>query len=274
MAEENWPPKIVPPDAFLRTIPKVLNINQRLHFGAIVFACDVIEDALNRLHTIAKHHGTKLGEQPEWIHAQALSACWAMVDQVHVLRQAIAMSVPARYRKAHEFCDKYAFVKKMRDAMDHVNFQINNISKIKSSRAALFGSIRYCEWESHYRQSPAGDRFIKGRVVCINSGPVLSGPTSFPVIDNSKPMRIDPPISGYLFFAADQRFDLDELPLDLARMMRMLDADIKKNILEQLGSMTGSDLDDLLSSVSRQAQITLEVEFPIEIAPRDPEPRR
>ncbi len=153
--------------------------------------------------------------------------------------------------------------------MDHVNFQINNISKIKSPRAALFGSIRYCEWESHYRQSPTGDRFIKGRVVCINSGPVLSGPTGFPVIDNSKPMRIDPPISGYLFFAADQRFDLDELPIDLAQMMRALDSDIKKNILEQLTQASSSALEDLLSSVSRQAQITMEVEFPIEIAPRD-----
>lgn len=56
-----------------------------------------------------------------------ISCCWTVVDQLHLIRQVMRF-VPRRITSIFDFIEKYEAATKMRNALDHINQQVDNLA--------------------------------------------------------------------------------------------------------------------------------------------------
>jgi hypothetical protein len=137
---------IVPPDSFLRRLPHVVSTQQRLAWDAIVMASDIMTDAFCRIRNEAIARGLDFNCIEELGIAPSIGACWAIVDQLHAVRQLMSFitnSKPPLGPLTQAFMDASENTNEMRNKMDHLRTNMGNLSAMKGPRSPLFGSLSY-----------------------------------------------------------------------------------------------------------------------------------
>lgn len=138
--------QIVAPDAFVRKLPQVVSVKQRLAWDALVMACDIMADAYRRIRNAAIARGLAFDGLEELEIAPSIGCCWMIIDQLHAVRQLmpfLANMNPPLGPLCQAFIDKSATTFAMRNKMDHLKDNIGNLSAMKGPRSPLFGSLSY-----------------------------------------------------------------------------------------------------------------------------------
>ena len=79
--------KLVSDGSFLRRMPQVVPIKERMRLDAIVTAADIIEQSFNVLRTVTAEISTEIEKFGNIERAYIISQCWTLVDQLHAIRQ-------------------------------------------------------------------------------------------------------------------------------------------------------------------------------------------
>ena len=213
--------------SFLRRLPVALNVKQRMEYDAIVTAADIITVAFSTLRQITAQAAVEMEAFDQGFRAMALSLCWTIIDQLHAIRQLLQ---PGHGEKigplTAAFLDAAEPATKLRNRMDHLSANLDNISKSKGSKRPLFGSLSYC----FARDSESAA--IGANVVTIMSG-ALHGSEMLPFI-NPSGRTFTLPTGLFTLSAFDCELELG-LPIGalrdlLVRMESLMETDIRAQL--------------------------------------------
>jgi hypothetical protein len=228
-------PHIVPRNSWLRHLPLGLQRDQAVRFRTIVFTCDLIEDAFERLCDLAEHYGDTAPGQETWVHAAMLSPCWTIVQQVNVLRRLLVSLISnGRMPEVDAFRARYEGLKDMRDDLEHLSEQVPNLVAKKDSSSPPFGALYYSVWKPEsLKKLENGLNEMAGRRVCICGGPVLlkQEVDLFPDTASS-PVQL--PVSHYRFDAGDGSLKIEMLVNDLAATMQLIAVEAEKVVTKSI----------------------------------------
>lgn len=138
--------QLVSDESYLRRLPVALTVKERLRFDAIVTAADIITQAFNLLRQCTADAGIDLEKFTNGLRAFALGQCWTIVDQLHAIRQLLPVGKkqPGQFSKA--LIDAAEPATLLRNRMDHLAGNLENLSKLKGYKPPLFGSLSYVFW--------------------------------------------------------------------------------------------------------------------------------
>lgn len=134
---------MLPEDAYIRNLPRALELKLRLAYEALLNASDAITIAYGRLVENLKKVEVVGGFQITDIERTTIGMdCWTIVDSVHAIFQVVnrfpmgQLSSPdlKKYRETSS---------RMRNGMDHIHANIDNLSKKKGGQSPLYGNIMF-----------------------------------------------------------------------------------------------------------------------------------
>lgn len=228
-------PTLVAADAYLRRPSAGLVPHQMVYLQRISFACDIIEDAIVRLHSLAETHGASIPGDG-WQHAALLSPCWTIVQQTYALRILLNLLVRDDQLPAvRTFVDKYEHVSHMRNLLDHLPHQTQNIAGKEKADAPVFGGLAYSVWDQASLSKQSGKTTIARKIVAIAGGPIVNKQQTLTILDSSSfsaPIRF--PISWFQFSAGNHTLKIDELAEDIADTMKILSDRARQTIPESI----------------------------------------
>ena len=153
--------QLVADDSFLRKLPVALHVEERLRYDALVTAADIITQAFNLLGQFTAQARDEMENFTNGFRAHALGLSWTIVDQLHAIRQLLQRK-KGPLTKA--FLDAAEPATKLRNRMDHLAKNLDNLSKSKGSKPPLFGSLSY--FYAPDTAAPAK----RGKIITIMSG--------------------------------------------------------------------------------------------------------
>lgn len=133
---------ILPEGSIFRLIPKVVEPRQALLFDALAYAADSLDMAYSVIIMLAKSIGDDPKNLTRPLQIQLLNNAWSMVDALHNTREileALGFTSPT----AAEFAKKYESATLLRNAMDHIKDQANNLAMKKKAEPPLLGALSY-----------------------------------------------------------------------------------------------------------------------------------
>ena len=206
-----------------------------VYLQRISFACDIIEDAIVRLHTLAEAHGENIPGDG-WQHAALLSPCWAIVQQTYALRLLLNLLVRDDQLPAvRAFNEKYEHVSHMRNLLDHLPQQTQNIAGKEKTDAPVFGGLAYSVWDRASLSKQCGKTTISRKIVVIAGGPIVNKQQTLTILDSSgfsTPIRF--PISWFQFNAGSHILKIDELEEDIVGTIKVLNDRARQTIPESI----------------------------------------
>lgn len=226
--------QLVSDKSFLRRLPVALIAKERLRFDAIVTASDIVNQAFGSMRQFAIQAGANLDKFGNAGRAFMLSQCWTLVDQLHAIRQLIE---PSGAGKAGPFSQALLDIAEpatlLRNKMDHLAKNLDNLSKLKGVRPPLFGSLSYFYSPD---ASPRG-----GNVITIMSGS-LHGEDLMPCIN---PIGREIPLPAGLFTlsAFGHQLEFDLALASLRDWLETNEAKIEESLRHQIRSKFSSDDD-------------------------------
>jgi hypothetical protein len=228
-------PHIVPRNSWLRHLPSGLQRDGAVRFRTIVFACDLVEDAFERLRELAEYYGDTAPHQETWVHAAMLSPCWTIVQQVNILRRLLVSLIPySRMSDVDAFRAKYEGLKDMRDDLEHLSEQVPNLVAKKDSSSPPFGALYYSVWNAaSLTKLENGLNEMSGRRVCICGGPVLLK-QEVDLFPDTASASVELPVSHYRFDAGNGSLKIDMLVNDLAAVMRLIAVEAEKVVTKSI----------------------------------------
>ena len=135
---------MLPQDAFLRAMPRAIDLESRLRFEAIVTSVDIIDLAYRRLTDVL----TRLARCSDVLavisdaRVDVTTHCWTIIDHLHNLRELT--------KKSQEYDEWVATFTAsiepatlMRNAMDHLSGRLGNFSQTKGSALPMHGCISF-----------------------------------------------------------------------------------------------------------------------------------
>jgi hypothetical protein len=131
-------------EAFLRNLPRCLDLGTRLRLEAIVTSYDIASFAFRQLCQLLED----VGSQPEgYVFAtreriQAAMLSWTIVDHLHNVRQ-LTKPIQAAKEALLRFSQSVETATLMRNYMDHLFGNIGNLASMKGSSLPLHGFISF-----------------------------------------------------------------------------------------------------------------------------------
>ena len=168
---------LVSDESFLRKLPVALHVKERLRYDAFVIAADIIAQAFSLLRQFTAQAGNEMENFTNGFRAHALSLCWTMVDQLHAIRQ--LLQPPGGTKSGpftQAFLDAAESATSLRNRMDHLADNLDNLSKTKGSKPPLFGSLSY------FHAADPGAAEKRGNIITIMSGS-LHGKHTMPCVN-------------------------------------------------------------------------------------------
>lgn len=112
----------------------------------MVVAADILTNSYNALRSLATSIGADVELVDEKNAVIAIGACWAIVDQLHAMRQ-LLKAISDRNKpygpKTKALMEATETATLMRNKMDHVAENLNNLGSRVGSVAPLMGSVSY-----------------------------------------------------------------------------------------------------------------------------------
>lgn len=208
--------------SYLRSIPRALDLRERLALEVILNASDAISIAHERLLETLRNIDTQSSETfDDMTRAKLGIDCWTIVDNAHALFQVVRKLPSGNAFSSHGLMDQYGrTVSAMRNGMDHIHQNINNLAGKKGTRMPLYGSVTFT--------SPLGsDLTFEMRTVPI--GGLQFSEQAFGVFDTwARPLADD--VGNISFEAFENRLTVSEMIGQLQAALIEFDADLRDKL--------------------------------------------
>lgn len=246
--------KLVSDGSFLRRMPQVVPIKERMRLDAIVTAADIIEQSSNVLRTVTAEIGTEIEKFGNIERAYIISQCWTLVDQLHAIRQLLETAHKKEPRPfTKHFLEAALSATQLRNYMDHLAKNLPNLSNKKGSTLPLFGCLSYF----YSVQKPP----MIGHIVTIMSG-VLHGDAMMPVI-NPLGRNLTLPAGMFTLSASHYSLDFGRAIAALRDWLGYVEGILEPDILGQLvqQGIPSSGIEAAMASTGGGLVIALRIDF-------------
>jgi hypothetical protein len=254
---------MLPSDDFLRRLPQCLAPVERLRLETLVFAHDLMEIALERLYTVGVGFDMNNGAH----RFAMISDAWAIVDQVHVVRQ-ILLSLTGidRNSDTQAFIDDFAAAREMRNKMDHLNDNLPNRAKTKGHTNALFGVLSFFRPYADRLKQGLQDGRVWGDLFFVNAGSTPRDMVGSVALHDLDIVHL--PICFPKLEAFDLSLLLERAVFQLRALLKRISDDTKTNIeakVDEAVATAGQTREELMRpAYSGQLVIKAEVSFQVE----------
>lgn len=132
-------------DAFMRNLPTVLQLPDRLGFEAVVNSCDAIDFCYKQLHDLLEKFdldGDRL--YIDGVRRQASVFSWAIVDNSYAFMQLLKRKEPSDGSMVEAFIkDHRETVYGLRNFMDHLDVRIPNRAGMSTAGLPIYGVVQF-----------------------------------------------------------------------------------------------------------------------------------
>lgn len=136
---------MLPPDAFLRNAPRIVDLENRLIWEVVVNASDAVGHSHQRLlNALAKIVDSQAeGVVVEELKPEICVYCWSIIDHAHAFMQVVKGLPRKPAGLLDSFLNKFQeSIYDMRNSIKHIKQNIRNISK-KKSASPIYGSLAF-----------------------------------------------------------------------------------------------------------------------------------
>jgi hypothetical protein len=207
---------MLPDDAFLRKLPSTVERAEAVQLEALVFSADAVEVSMNAMRRVTIAHREKITEAPRHASTELFISAWTIVDCIHVVRQ-VLRAMDYQTPLAVAFQSKYESATKLRNKMDHLTGNADNLAKAKS-RAPIFGAIGYvCIPENGMSFEDGQLQVTNGGIVSIIAGSFDNGKTARLVNPLGRELAV--PVGGFELDAFNEKIELEQAENDLRELI-------------------------------------------------------
>lgn len=244
---------------FLKHPPQGIDIKQRLTFEGIGYAVDALEISYERLK---KHAAVviELEANKEGIDRTSMFVdAWAMVDHGHSLLQLLLTLKNEIWNDTIEgFVEEHAAVTRLRNNMDHLSSNLNNLVNSKGRRPPIYGGVSFIS-----TKRDEDGQFSKSSMVTITAG-ALNKPKLRLRIANPAGQIIELPVGFFHLTAFDSRENLSALYQGATVIRDHFNTEVARHacaFLKEHAEEHGEDIRTLLAPVAAGLMITVDFKF-------------
>jgi hypothetical protein len=255
-------------NSFFKRIPTAIALDQRLIWEGAGWAIEAISWSFDRLRAAASQIDTQSPGHgyPTPIAREIFTCCWSIIDQCHMLRKILELTHPRPEGLTHKFIEKFGAVTLIRNAMDHLHANINNIANDKESRPPLFGAISFCSaTDSDVSVGDAAEPTLAGcRVVTLTAGALTHTRHQFRML-NPVGRLVEFPVGQFQFEAFKHCVNISDIVTDLAALVLHYDTFVKpdqENQLREFARTNGLDEEKIVNEHHVAMMIFADFEFP------------
>lgn len=216
-------------------IPTIISLKQRLILEGAGMAIESIDWSFGKLRSGALQLiGYGQERPPVQMTREMIFYCWSLIDNCHMLRQMLKYD-PLCSDPTTEFLKRYGDVTRIRNSMDHLHSNLNNLASLKTSRPPLLGAFSFCAIEEqHWRTDETGNRKIDGgKLFLVTAGAFTHREHSVSLPDPWDE-RGETPVGRFQFHAFDYVVRLSDLVNDLAKLVQHHDTVTKAGVERQI----------------------------------------
>ena len=220
---------LVAEDSYLRKLPIVLNVRQRLAFDAVVMAADIATICYCELRQI----GVSLAQSHDTLKplqfASFIGRCWTIIDQVHALGQLLDLKPEASDRIGmpyQKFRDQLEDVRFIRNKMDHLRGNLKNLSNKSGDRSPLFGSLSFIYGTN---QNP-----FKCESINIYAGAIINQIVTSLAMPSGRTFGW--PVGLFEFSAFERTLCFEDIFLNLLKIIQFVGPDLESQITKQVAA--------------------------------------
>lgn len=257
---------IFEPESFVVRPPVCFPIDGRIAFQAIALSVEVCVAAIAHIQEFSEGFVPLEDEDMDLSDEKTAlySDCWNIVDQVHALIQLLRQQqIDSRANAASDFVQKYRVASTLRNKMDHLGQNIDNLAKAKVTRPHVFGALAYFRREG-LRKGVTGALVEWGTAKTLPLGSMSHDRHDYPIA-NPAGKELVGKICLLEFHAFGERLPLQELASDLRQLASFLD-DTAHAAAEKIASAesarTGKPVADYLARPAEFNFLTAEFEAP------------
>jgi hypothetical protein len=246
-------------DAFLRRLPVGLSPVQAIRIEALVYSADAIETSYGVLKGIASTQCENIITDDRSVRIQLFTNAWTIVDSVHAARQ-LLRALDYNTPRASEFQEKYEAASLLRNSMDHLKDQSQNLAN-KKRKPPLFGTLSYVYLTADTLIRGGWIEETHGGMISLSMGRIR-GNVDLPLINpanisyDEAELRTDfdtfgASASGFRLDAFDKVLDLSSATSDIDALMAEFDQNASGAIPRQLqkyAADNGLNIDDLIGN--------------------------
>jgi hypothetical protein len=234
----------LPATDILRRLPAIMETKHRLRIDVHVHCHDIMVHALGHLRALCMAVDPDDVSPP--MAAMIFADAWSIVDQVDLVRQAMAAMPGPEAQKSASFLEQAAQARLMRNAMDHLSQRIPTIANRSGASEALFGSLSFvrCDEEQLALTKPGQD--VACELVVLARG-AASG-FEVAALPALAPQDIHRSISNLRLSAAGASLSLDVVCADFTEILTALSESVNASIhaeIAQLADESGLPENDL-----------------------------
>lgn len=239
-------------EEFLKSLPAALNLKQRLIFETISFSVDTILIKYNFIvQRLALYNHESIQRLPQNDRIVLFSDLWSMIDQAHNICQmlynfmnknlfpekgmekvlAIDCTEGDVYDAInHYYKTYYPIISGLRNKMDHLETNINNLSKMKKPLPPVYGALSYLLSSAELLSES------KVHIICLTVGAFTHDKHHFQIlnlVDYGGKLVVGPIDCMYLN-AFDWKLKITELFRDTVKLKQVLNIHLAKKFNESI----------------------------------------
>ena len=244
---------------FLKHPPQGIDIKQRLTFEGIGYAIDALEISYDRLR---KHAAVFIDveankEGPD--RTSMFVDAWSMVDHGHSLLQLLLTLKNEIWNDTIErFVEEHAAVTRLRNCMDHLSSNLNNLVNSKGRRPPIYGGVSFISAKQN-----EDDQFSKASMVTITAGALNKAKLRLRIA-NPAGQIIESPVGFFHLTAFDSQENLSALYKGATAIRDHFNTEVAQGacaFLTEHAEEHGEDLSKLLAPAAAGLMITIDFEF-------------
>jgi hypothetical protein len=216
-------------DSFFKNIPAALDLKQRLTWEAAGWAIQMISLSFDRLRSAASRIDAASSTYPTSLAPEIFASCWSMIDQCHMLRQILASTSPRPGGVTQNFIDKFEAVTLIRNVMDHLHTNIDNLANSKKPMPPVFGALSFCAIANEdliIEANVAEPTARECRIVTLTAGALTHPQTRFRAA-NPLGRLLELPVGLFQFEAFKNVVDFSDLIASLKALVHHFDTVVK-----------------------------------------------
>lgn len=239
-------------DRFVDRLPIALSKAQRMRIEAIILAVDTIDCDINDIDRFRKGQQTRDDEEQlsSADRAWLFRATWSIVDRMHTISRMLAGQTDIKLKRDHPFYSLAEVASRMRNRMDHLSDNLNNL-KTKRASGPILGALTYTRVKQEAIRIVDGKvNFLAHQLVLIAASPINH---DWRVNISELVQDIYYPVSPPIFWAFGDRLDLYQVKSSVDNIRNLLNDQGAAAWNEQRHSIADDasiDADDLLNAAA------------------------
>lgn len=252
---------MLPKDAFLRRLPKVVDSTQAVQLDALLFSADAIQASMAAIRRVAAVYLDRIVGAPHEAQVELFTRAWSIVDCIHVVRQVLA-ALDYETPQASAFIEKYENARRLRNGMDHLSQNAANLAKRKGS-PPVFGSLAYvCVPPKNIAMTDGEPTLTGAGLVLLAIGRATDGGQMPAINPLGRPLRV--PVGGFQLAAFDEVLELEQAEDDLKELVVEVNDRLEKDLtarIEAAAEQHGLPVEKLMGADARGVSVYVAMKF-------------